>query len=72
MTPPSVIGYSGTPLAKKLGDRQGSIAFHSRAPAEYKTWLQPLPPGVEFASRLGTACSEIWSGLKLAIHKELR
>jgi hypothetical protein len=47
-------GYSGTPLARKLGYRDGSVAFVSGAPPEYLAWLQPLPVGVVFGSRLGT------------------
>lgn len=45
-------GYSGTPLARKLGYRDGSVAFVSGAPPEYLAWLQPLPAGVMFEPRL--------------------
>jgi len=55
MTPPTSVGYSGTPLAKKLGYREGSVAFLSGAPSEYIAWLQPLPPAVLFESELGAA-----------------
>jgi len=45
-------GYSGTPLAKKLGIKPGCHVRLVNAPAEYKTWLQPIPEGVRFESRL--------------------
>lgn len=39
-------GYSGTPLAKKLGIRAGSRIFVSDPPANYEELLAPLPEGV--------------------------
>lgn len=40
-------GYSGTPLAKKLGVKEGfRLAFVS-APASFPADLGPLPPGAE-------------------------
>jgi Protein of unknown function (DUF3052) len=53
MTPSPAAGYSGTPLARKLGYREGSVVFVAGAPAEYTGWLQPLPPGIVFLSKLG-------------------
>jgi hypothetical protein len=53
MTPSSAAGYSGTPLARKLGYRDGSAVFLAGAPDEYAGWLQPLPLGVVFLSKLG-------------------
>ena len=53
MTPSTATGYSGTPLARKLGYREGSVVFVAGAPGEYAGWLQPLPPGTVFLSRLG-------------------
>jgi hypothetical protein len=41
-------GYSGTPLAKKLGFKAGSKLFTSCAPANYAALLSPLPAGVSF------------------------
>jgi hypothetical protein len=41
-------GYSGTPLARKLGYRDGMRARVDGAPAEYRSWLEPLPEGVTF------------------------
>jgi hypothetical protein len=45
-------GYSGTPLAKKLGLREGSRLFAPAAPEHYATLLAPLPAGVRLVARL--------------------
>lgn len=44
-------GYSGTPLAKKLGFKPGSFAFTIAAPDEYRDWLKPLPDGVDVVTK---------------------
>jgi hypothetical protein len=44
----SPAGYSGTPLAKKLGYRPGCRAFLDGAPDGYLDLVHPLPAGVEF------------------------
>lgn len=44
-------GYSGTPLAKKLGFEPGSVAFTIAAPDEYRDWLKPLPDGVDVVTK---------------------
>jgi hypothetical protein len=41
-------GYSGTPLAQKLGYKAGMRVLAVRAPADYRKWLAPLPRGVAF------------------------
>jgi len=46
-------GYSGTPLAKKLGITQGSRVWLRGAPAGFGDTLQPLPDGVTFERRPG-------------------
>lgn len=40
-------GYSGTPLAKKLGIKAGSKVFIAGAPPNYLSLLEPMPDGVE-------------------------
>ena len=45
-------GYSGTPLSKKLGLKEGSRVFAADAPANYLKLLAPIPKGVHMASRL--------------------
>ena len=39
-------GYSGTPLAKKLGIKPGATVALLRAPAGFEAELEPLPDGV--------------------------
>jgi len=46
-------GYSGTPLAKKLGFKPRTQACLLGAPAGYRNLLSPLPDGVKFASQAG-------------------
>lgn len=45
-------GYSGTPLAKKLGIKAGFRVFAAHAPERYRDLLGPLPSSVQFASKL--------------------
>lgn len=45
-------GYSGTPLARKLGYRAGTRAKPIGAPAGYERSLAPLPDDVVLSSRL--------------------
>jgi hypothetical protein len=45
-------GYSGTPLAKKLGIKPGTtLIVVGDVPAEYQSWLAPLPEKVTLTSR---------------------
>lgn len=44
-------GYSGTPLAKKLGIKEGATILAVGAPSEYEALLAPLPAGVRFVAR---------------------
>jgi hypothetical protein len=46
-------GYSGTPLAKKLGIKEGCRLLAVGAPPDYHSLLQPLPPSVRWAARAG-------------------
>jgi hypothetical protein len=43
-------GYSGTPLAAKLGYKPGMSAVATGAPADYLAMLAPLPSGITFAN----------------------
>jgi hypothetical protein len=45
-------GYSGTPLAQKLGIRAGSRVYLHAAPEHYARLVAPLPPGVKMVGRL--------------------
>lgn len=51
VSPPA--GYSGTPLAKKLGYKAGARAWLHEAPAGYLQWLSPLPAAVGFEKQPG-------------------
>ena len=41
-------GYSGTPLAKKLGIAEGSKVHAAGAPKDYRALLEPLPASVRW------------------------
>lgn len=43
-------GYSGTPLAQKLGLREGLTVLLIDAPRGFRTLLKPLPKGVTFVA----------------------
>ena len=49
--PGTMAGYSGTPLAKKLGIRAGSAVRLLGAPAAFARMLAPLPEGVRLVRR---------------------
>ena len=40
-------GYSGTPLAKKLGVKEGANLLLVNSPQEMEQWLAPLPDRVQ-------------------------
>ena len=48
-------GYSGTPLAQKLGIKAGSRLLLVGAPDGYTALLEPLPGGVIFDEQLSEA-----------------
>ena len=52
-------GYSGTPLAKKLGIKDGVRLVVLNAPDGYSAWLKGLPPGTTFGSRLVNAAPAV-------------
>jgi len=45
-------GYSGTPLAKKLGFKPGFRVKVVGAPANYRMMLKPIPDGVTLSASL--------------------
>ncbi len=47
------IGYSGTPLAKKLGIKPPLKLLCINAPKEYKSWIGELPKGVSLTTKPG-------------------
>ncbi len=44
-------GYSGTPLAKKLGVKPGTKLFLIGAPKDYPVWLGTLPKDAAFVAK---------------------
>lgn len=48
-------GYSGTPLAAKLGIKAGHQVHVQGAPPSYRKRLGPLPPGVRFVTLVSKA-----------------
>jgi hypothetical protein len=56
-------GYSGTPLAAKLGYKPGMAAHAASAPEGYADWLAPLPAGIRWLPRLGAEAKLVhWFG----------
>jgi len=48
-------GYSGTPLARKLGIKEGAVVVALAAPANYSTLLAPMPRGARITARASGA-----------------
>ena len=48
----AVAGYSGTPLAKKLGIKDGARVCLTNAPANYARLVRPLPAGVRMVKTI--------------------
>ncbi|MGD0501620.1 MAG: DUF3052 domain-containing protein [Steroidobacteraceae bacterium] len=48
-------GYSGTPLVKKLGIKEGSAIHIINAPRGYRALLKPLPAAVRFEPAISDA-----------------
>ena len=70
---PKPIGYSGTPLAKKLGITSGARVLAVDAPDDYSELLAPLPEGVVFEKRLSklTGIVHLFSVQKARLAAEL-
>ncbi|NJM24341.1 MAG: DUF3052 domain-containing protein [Bacteroidia bacterium] len=45
-------GYSGTPLAKKLGLKPHTSIYLLNMPDTYLDWVSPLPEGLKLTTRL--------------------
>ena len=67
------VGYSGTPLARKLGIAAGSRVVTKGAPSEYAQWLEPLPAGVVFEKSVSAATNivHVFSDRKAGLQSEL-
>ncbi|MBL0173557.1 MAG: DUF3052 family protein [Gemmatimonadaceae bacterium] len=66
-------GYSGTPLAKKLGVVAGSRVYLKNAPAEYAQLMAPLPVDVTFTATVSkqTDVAHVFSDRKSLLSQEL-
>lgn len=67
-------GYSGTPLARKLGITAGDDVFLVGAPKDYRKMVAPLPDGVRFVSRMGKATDvvHVFATERAKMERELR
>ena len=52
-------GYSGTPLPKKLGIREGYGVLLMHAPPRFERKLEPMPSGTEFVEDAASARVEV-------------
>ena len=66
-------GYSGTPLAKKLGFKPGQRVSAPGAPPNYRKLLAPLPDSVEFQARVtkSTDVVHLFTTSKAEVAKKL-
>ena len=67
-------GYSGTPLARKLGIAERARVQVVGAPKSYRALLEPLPPNVDFASKLDRSIHlvHVFTTERAALAKVLR
>jgi Protein of unknown function (DUF3052) len=72
--PTQPAGYSGTPLAKKLGITEGRRVVARHAPANYAQLLGRLPAGVVLAKSVTqtTDVVHVFSDRKAALEQELK
>ena len=67
-------GYSGTPLAKKLGIGTGHRVWLAKAPVDYRAMVAPLPDGVTFVSKPSTTIdvAHVFTSKRSELEKTLR
>ena len=66
-------GYSGTPLAQKLGIKPGSAIFVVAAPGHYDELLAPLPEGVKRVRKIDAAdVAHFFETSRARMDKDLR
>ena len=66
-------GYSGTPLAKKLGIKPGAAVFAVAAPGHYDELLAPLPEGVKRVRKIDAAdVAHFFVTSRARLEKDLR
>jgi hypothetical protein len=66
-------GYSGTPLAKKLGIKERTVLCLLHAPDGYARTLAPLPPAVELGTRASASTDivQLFATKRAALEKEI-
>lgn len=66
-------GYSGTPLARKLGITEHSCVVARHAPDDYARMLAPIPPGATFEKTVSsnTDIVHVFSDRKAVLTTEL-
>jgi hypothetical protein len=71
---PPASGYSGTPLAKKLGIGAGCRLYLHGAPPDYAALVAPLPAGVQVVARFGadTDVIHLFATERRALERALR
>jgi hypothetical protein len=66
-------GYSGTPLAKKLGLAPGMRLLVRGAPPEYAAWIAPAPEGLVITARAAApAAAHIFVTERADLEKQLK
>jgi hypothetical protein len=65
-----MVGYSGTPLVKKLGIKAHHKVYFKNAPANYRALLGELPEGVVFLDNLNEKANVIHVFVKSAAEME--
>jgi hypothetical protein len=68
-----VAGYSGTPLAKKLGIRAGARLYLHGSPDNYARLVAPLPEGVQTVARMDarTDLAHLFASRRAELHAAL-
>jgi hypothetical protein len=67
-------GYSGTPLAQKLGIKPDHKVVTIGAPAGYRKLLAPLPKGISFTTEVAAAAAfiHLFVTKRQTLNKELK
>ena len=70
---PKPAGYSGTPLARKLGIVEGVSVVAKNAPDNYSKLLEPIPPGVSFGQKVSptTDVVHLFTSRRMELKKHL-
>ena len=72
-SPERPAGYSGTPLAAKLGIKEGSRVLPINAPKNYRKLLDPLPDDVRFVKKISEIPDlvHLFTTRRAELHKSL-